>query len=186
MRQAVVSDIFGKTLALEKLCKALGDVDIIDPYAGKYMGFQTEEQAYVFFMANVGLKTYCDLLQSRLKKIPSLTTMVGFSVGASAIWQISESLTIERVKRAVCFYGSQIRYLSEINPNIAIEVVVPMHEPGFSIDELVTCLSCKRNVVLHKTPYLHGFMNEFSKNYNELGYTKYIDWLRQSANEYHQ
>jgi len=182
MRKIVVSDIFGKTQTLDKLCKALGDdVDIIDSYGGKYMCFQTEEQAYEFFMANVGLKTYCDLLQSRLKKTPSPATLIGFSVGASAIWRISESLTTERVKRAVCFYGSQVRHLSEIIPNVVIEFIIPRHESGFSVDELVTCLSDKKNVVLHKTPYLHGFMNELSKNYNKLGYTKYIDWLRQNA-----
>jgi len=181
MHKIVVSDIFGKTQALYKLCKALGDnVDIIDSYGGKYMGFQTEEQAYEFFMANVGLKTYCDLLQSSLKKIPSPITLIGFSVGASAIWGASESLTTEKVKRAVCFYGSQVRHLSEIMPNFVIEFIMPRHEPGFSVDELMTCLSVKKNVVLHKTLYLHGFMNELSNNYNELGYTKYIDWLRQS------
>ena len=161
---------------------AIGDdVDIIDPYDGKYMGFQTEEQAYEFFMANVGLRTYCDILQSRLKKTASPTILIGFSVGASAIWQISESLSTERVKRAVCFYGSQVRHLLEITPKVEVEYVLPMHEPGFRIDELVTRLSDKKNVVLHKTPYLHGFMNKFSKNHNKLGYTKYIDWLRQSA-----
>ena len=182
MRKIVVSDIFGKTPALEQLCMAIGDdVDIIDPYDGKYMGFQTEEQAYEFFMANMGLNKYCGLLQWRLKKTPSPATLIGFSVGAAAIWRISESLSTERVKRAVCFYGSQIRHLSEITPNVEVEYVLPMHEPGFSIDELVTRLSDKKNVVLHKTAYLHGFMNKFSKNYNKLGYTKYIDWLRQSA-----
>lgn len=180
MRKIVISDIFGKTSALDKLCKALGDdVDIIDPYGGKDMGFQTEEQAYEFFMANVGLKTYCYLLQSRIKKAPSPPTLIGFSVGASAIWGISESLTTEKVTNAVCFYGSQVRYLSGIIPNILINFIMPRYEPGFSVDELATRLSDMKNVVLHKTSYLHGFMNELSKNYNELGCAQYIEWLRQ-------
>lgn len=182
MRKIVVSDIFGKTPALDKLSKALGnDVDIIDPYNGKNMEFQTEEQAYEFFTANVGLKTYCDLLQSKIKKAPAPATLIGFSVGASAVWRISESLTTQKVKNAVCFYGSQVRHLSQIRPNVVIDFIMPRYEPGFSIHELATHLSNIKNVALHKTSYLHGFMNELSKNYNAAGYTKYIDWLRQNA-----
>jgi dienelactone hydrolase len=182
MHDIVVSDIFGKTPVLERLCEPLGgDVDLVDPYEGKYMGFQTQEQAYEFFMGNVGLKTYCDILQSRIENTSSPVMLTGFSVGASAIWQISASLTTEKVKRTVCFYGSQIRHHLDIEPNVVVELVMPMYEPGFSIDELVTCLSERKNVVIYNTPYLHGFMNEFSTNYNKLGYAKYLDWLRQRS-----
>ena len=182
MRRIVVSDIFGKTPELAKLCKALsGDVVVIDPYAGANMNFQTEEQAYAFFMANMGLNTYSDLLRSRLERIPPPATLIGFSVGASAVWQISESLNAEKVKRAICFYGSQIRHLTEVNPSIMVEYVLPMYEPGFSVEELASRLSGKKNVVIHETQYLHGFMNELSRNFNESGYTRYIDWLRRSA-----
>jgi dienelactone hydrolase len=178
MQTIIVSDIFGRTPALENLCKAVGsDVDVIDPYDGKSMGFQTEDQAYDFFMANVGLSTYCDLLVSRLEKVRVPISLVGFSVGASAIWQVSESLSAEKVKRVVCFYGSQVRHLTEIKPSVVIEHVLPTHEPGFSVESLENRLSGIKNVVLYKTSYLHGFMNELSKNYNNLGYSEYIDWL---------
>lgn len=177
-----MSDIFGRTPALENLCKAVGsDVDLIDPYAGKYMGFQTEEQAYESFMANVGLDAYCNLLQSRLKKVLKPTILIGFSVGASAIWKISESLNTEKIRSVVCFYSSQIRHLTAIKPSVIVEYVLPTYEPGFSVDELSHRLSSKKNVVLYKTPYLHGFMNELSKNYNKVGYAEYVDWLRESA-----
>jgi len=125
----VVSDIFGKTPALEKLCRTIGDdVDIIDPYAGKYMGFQNEKQAYEFFMDNVSLNAYCELLQGRLEKMQSPVTLTGFSV-----------------------------------------------------DEFAGHLSDKKNVVLHKAPYLHGFMNELSMNYSRTGYAEYLDRLREHA-----
>jgi dienelactone hydrolase len=178
MHKIVVSDIFGRTPALDKLCKALGsDVDVIDPYDGKIMGFQTEDQAYDFFMDNVGLSTYCDLLLSRLEKVRVPISLLGFSVGASAIWQISESLSTEKVKRVVCFYGSQVRHLTEIKPSVVVELVLPAHESGFSVEALENRLSGIKNVVLYKTPYLHGFMNELSKNYSNLGYSEYVDWL---------
>ena len=185
MQRIVVSDIFGKTPALEKLCKAVGaDVDVVDPYAGEYMGFGTEKQAYEFFMAHIGLNTYCDLLTSRLEKTPSPAMLIGFSVGASAAWRISGSLIPEKVPRAVCFYGSQVRHLTEIQPNIAVDHILPAHEPAFSVDEVADRLAGRKNVVLHRTTYLHGFMNEVSKNYNELGYSIYIDWLRQRDSDF--
>ncbi len=180
MHNIVVSDIWGKTPPLESLCKALGDdVDIVDPYAAQTMGFQAEEHAYAFFMANVGLKTYRDLVQSRLTETTSPVNLIGFSVGAAAIWQLSETLAAGRVRRAVCFYGSQIRHMPEIHPNVVVELVMPAHEPGFSIDALAARLAGKKNVVLRRTPYLHGFMNEMSKNYNRSGYAEYMDWMRQ-------
>lgn len=180
MRRVFVSDIFGRTPALEKLCTAVGSpFDVIDPYAGKHMGFQNEQAAYEFFMANVGLNAYCEILQSRLENTAIPIHLIGFSVGASAIWRISETLSIETVKRVVCFYGSQVRYFTEIKPRVVVEHVLPTHEPGFSIDELASRLSGKENVVIHKTPYLHGFMNELSKNYSTFGCTSYVNRLRE-------
>lgn len=182
LHRIIVSDIFGKTPALDRLCRAVGaDVDVIDPYGGEYLGFWTEKQAYEYFMAHIGLNTYCDAVRSRLEKSPSPAMLVGFSVGASAVWRISESLDSQKVRRAVCFYGSQIRHFMEIEPSIAVDHILPFHEPAFNVDELAGSLAGKNNVVLHRTPYLHGFMNEVSKNYNELGYRTYIDWLQRSS-----
>ncbi len=115
MKKNIVSDIFGRTPALENLCKALGsNVDIIDPYAGKYMCFKTEQEAYDFFMANVGLEAYCCVLKSKLEKDSIPLILIGFSVGASAIWQVSESFSNKKIKHVVCFYGSQIRHLRRL------------------------------------------------------------------------
>ncbi|CAG36026.1 dienelactone hydrolase family protein [Desulfotalea psychrophila] len=179
MRKIFVSDIFGRTPALENLCRAVGsDIGIVDPYAGKEMRFQTEQEAYDFFMANVGMNAYCDLLQSRLEQTTIPIILVGFSVGASALWQISESLSCEKVKRVVCFYGSQIRHSTEINPSVVVEHFLPVHEAGFSVEEMANRLLGKENIILHNTTYLHGFMNELSKNYSKLGYRKYVELLR--------
>lgn len=182
MHRTVVADIFGRTPALDKFCKALRcEVAMIDPYAGESMGFKTEQQAYEFFKGNVGLSTYSRIVRSQLAGAPTPTGLVGFSVGASAIWQISGSLNTGQVERVVCFYGSQVRSMIEIEPSVVVEHVLPRHEPGFSIAELANRLSGKENVVLYTTPYLHGFMNQLSKNYSSLGYSSHIDWLRDSG-----
>ena len=179
MRRIVLSDIFGKTQALDKLRRTIGaDVGVVDPYDGERKDFHTEEQAYDFFMANIGLDKYCDLVQSRLEKTTTPIVLIGFSVGASAIWRLSEHFNPGKVERAYCFYGSQIRHMTEINPRVRVEYILPKHEPGFCVDELARHLSAKKNVVLHKTPYGHGFMNELSRNFSKRGYAKFVEVLR--------
>jgi len=181
MHKALISDIFGKTTALENIGERIGnDVDIIDPYAGKPMHFSSEIQAYDFFMSNVGLDGYCELLQARLNICRSPCILVGFSVGASAVWRISEKSTVKKACRAICFYGSQIRYHPEISPDVPVTCIFPRYEPRFDLEDLITRLSGKKRVSVHKTPYLHGFMNKISINYSPSGCAEYIDRLRQS------
>jgi dienelactone hydrolase len=179
MGKVIVSDIFGRTPALETLAGAVGSVvDIIDPYGGKQMGFPTEPRAYTHFMAHVGIRAYENMLLTRLAEIPRINVLIGFSVGAAAIWGISETLAPDKIGRAVCFYGSQIRHATDIVPNVKIEHIFPENEPEFSIHDLAAALSGKKNVTVHKTPYLHGFMNALSQNFSRTGYTAHVEWLR--------
>ncbi len=69
MRRIIVSDIFGKTPALDKLCHAIiPDIDIIDPYCGNSMDFPNEHEAYKYFMKRVGINEYVDWLRKILYK----------------------------------------------------------------------------------------------------------------------
>lgn len=89
MGRMVVSDIFGRTSALEALSRAVGSVtDIIAPYDGKDMGFATEPMAYAYFMDHIEICAYDHLLATRLTEIPKIDVLIGFSVGASAIWRL--------------------------------------------------------------------------------------------------
>ena len=179
MGKVIVSDIFGRTPALEDLAQAVGSVmDIIDPYGGKQMGFHTEPLAYAHFMVHVGIRRYENMLASRLAEIPRVSVLIGFSVGAAAIWRLSKTLAPEKIGRAVCFYGSQIRHATDIVPRIRIEHILPEMEPGFSIDDLAWALAGKKNVTVHKTPYLHGFMNKLSPNFSRTGYAAHAAQLR--------
>lgn len=178
MGKVIVSDIFGRTSALEALAWAVGSVmDIIDPYDGKDMGFAAEFLAYNHFMTHVGTHAYEHLLATRLAEIPKIDTLIGFSVGAAAIWGISGTLAPEKIIRAVCFYGSQIRHATDISPRIRMDHILPEKEPGFDIDNLAAILSRKKNIIIHKTPYLHGFMNRLSPNFSPTGYDAWLDRL---------
>lgn len=131
MHRIVVSDIFGKTSELEELCNAMKvRVEIVDPYSGKFMCFKNESEAYECFMANMGIQAYSEVLLEKLASVSNQTTLIGFSVGASAIWKVSGNLNVNFIENAICFYGSQIRNYTEVNPCINIDLIFPISEPS--------------------------------------------------------
>jgi dienelactone hydrolase len=181
MTKVIVSDIFGITPALQDLAEAVGSVTAaIDPYGGKEMGFGTESLAYEHFMTHVGIPAYEQQVAACLAEIPNIDLLIGFSVGAAAVWGISGTLSPEQIARAVCFYGSRIRHAADIIPRIPMVHILPRKEPGFDIDDLAATLSHKPAVTVHKTPFLHGFMNRVSPNFSRTGYDAWVDRLRRN------
>ncbi|WP_024954538.1 dienelactone hydrolase family protein [Sulfurospirillum arcachonense] len=178
MSKIVVSDIFGKTPALVQLAKEINAKKIIDPYDGKNMSFTDENEAYSYFVNNVGIDTYLEKLQKALQLENSTNSLVGFSIGASIIWRLSETSSSQYVKNAVCFYGSQIRNFTNINPNFDTKLIFPKYEKHFDVEKLQNELVQKKNVEITTVNHFHGFMNYYSTNYNEKEYIKQIDLLR--------
>jgi dienelactone hydrolase len=178
IQTVIVSDIFGKTKALERLCARIAaQYEIIDPYSGKDMGFDDEARAYACFMDTMGVNGYADHLLKQLERCQRQVILIGFSVGASAIWQISESLDEKITRRAAGFYGSQIRHNLDLNPSVEITLCLPVFEPAFSIADLTERLETKKNVRVLRTGYRHGFMNALSVNFNREGYLDFASWL---------
>lgn len=179
MRTLLVSDIFGKTFALRALAGAVSEnAEIIDPYAGAEISFVDEAEAYAYFMKNVGLEKYCQIVKRRVTSISQPAGIIGFSVGASIVWILSEFLSPLVFQSVVCFYSSQIRYHTNIPPNLHVELVLPKSESTFDVEEFSRALSNKPKVKIHKTQYMHGFMNHLSQNFDSIGYEKYIVWLK--------
>ncbi|KGJ93372.1 hypothetical protein [Thalassotalea sp. ND16A] len=177
MSTVIVSDVFGKTPALMALSEQLQANTIVDPYDGRNMGFSDETQAYAHFIEHVGFDGYLAKLLKIIESTSAQMTLIGFSVGASAIWQMSEKLSASKVKRAVCFYGSQIRNYTDINPQFEIDLVFPKSEPHFDVLTLEAMLANKTNVSTFRVEYLHGFMNQCSTNYHEVGYRALVEML---------
>lgn len=183
-RTLLVADIFGKTPALEELAQALdGDIDIIDPYQGKYMAFSSEAEAYQYFSQNVTVGGYQQILEGVIEKVTSPTRVVAFSVGGSAFWSLSGSLSNRNISFGVCFYSSQIRYAVSVNPKLPIQLYFPLQEEHFSVDDLILALAGKDLVSIEQTQYLHGFMNKYSKQFNQQAYQEFIGQLNQSEYE---
>ena len=91
---------------------------------------------------NVTLKIIKQSLNDSLDNL----LLIGFSVGASVIWELSDKFYNKKKIKAVCFYGSQIRYSLDINPTIEMDLIFPEYEPHFNIKNLFSQLSHKKNV----------------------------------------
>ena len=175
MRKLLISDIFGRTAALENMALELaGQVDIFDPYEAENRHFKDEAQAYDYFSLHVGLDKYTLNLNHYLKNNVEPIELIGFSVGAAAIWRISNNTVLTHVKGAIGFYGSQIRNYTEITPLFPINLIFPKTESHFSVTELIADIVKKDQVSIEHTNFLHGFMNVHSNNFDLVGFKQYF------------
>lgn len=178
----LVADIFGRTRAFEsigqQLSETVPDIRIIDPYQGLDHLFETEAKAYAYFMDRVGLASYASILTDALADPGPDTILIGFSVGASALWSVSDRLLFRHIKKAFCFYGSQIRQYTDITPRFDMELIFPEQEPHFDVDELIGILTVKDRVSCSKAKGLHGFMNELSPHFDPDCYAVFMKDLK--------
>lgn len=189
MKCIIVTDIFGCTPELELQVNNLkGPVEILSPYGNQFIPFENEQDAYQHFMTKVGLDGYVSMLNAYIERAKDPLTLLGFSVGASAIWNAAEQHSDNKVIGALLFYSSQIRHSLSLNPNFPIGLIFPKMETHFNVDDVIIELANKPSVNTTKLEYLHGFMNERSQNYDEKGSQKCWQLLSQLSCEhaYHQ
>ena len=181
----IAADIFGHTPALDQLAKRLAEklpkstIHIIDPYDGMTQ-FRDETKAYAFF-TRTGILAYSKKIADRLgsdrKTGRQTQILIGFSVGASAIWQLSGDTSFAYIQQAIGFYGAQIRHHPEIRPVFDNRLVWPRSEPHFDGDRLILDLKETPRVSCYKTFGLHGFMNERSQNFDQHLYETWLEQL---------
>jgi len=183
MHYTLISDIFGRTSALEKLAKALSESsEIIDPYESKNINFDNELEAYNYFSSHIGMDAYTLKILEKLKEKREETVLIGFSIGATAIWKISSSTELSHINSAICFYGSQIRNHKNIRPLFPVQAIFPQSEPHFSVTNLIVELSTIENLKITQVNFLHGFMNPLSRNYNQAGYRQHLQAINNKFN----
>lgn len=181
MNKIIVTDIFGLTPALLRLAKAIKAETIVDPYGGNVMSFTNETQAYEYFTTHIGLDAYVAVLSNLVKTCTDEKVLVGFSVGAAAIWKLSALISAKKAKtitHAICYYGSQIRHMNQVSPKFQVRVVLPASEPHFDVVALSQTLALQSKVSITHVDYLHGFMNELSTHFNLSGYEEHLALLQ--------
>jgi len=183
MTLLIAPDIFGQTPALDRLIHNLQHssagandtqtIKIISPYEDKIF-FRNEERAYAYFTANSSIPAYAERIERTLDRSPPPVTLLGFSAGASAIWYLSGQAQNPSVSSAIGFYGSQIRHHRDIIPSFPIQLIFPTAEPHFDVMSLTDFLKSIPGVTCESAPGDHGFMNEFSQNYDPKLHNKYL------------
>ncbi|MCG8616707.1 MAG: hypothetical protein MI802_10860 [Desulfobacterales bacterium] len=177
MTLIIIPDIFGKTPALERLQQKLTDIrntNIIDPY-GDGLFFRDEKTAYTHFRNCLTIPAYADLVRKKIEETSGPVYLLGFSAGASALWYLSGLIKTDRIKKAVGLYGSQIRNFANIYPGFATHLIFPISEPHFDVEDLQGQLAARPNLSCERSSGLHGFMNEYSANFNPDLYSVYIE-----------
>jgi dienelactone hydrolase len=181
MNLIIVSDIFGRTTSIDRLIRLLsplyGDVSLIEPYAGERIDFQDEAEAYRHFQQHCGSEKLTALLLKKVAAAQTAVDLVGFSVGATAVWELSANDCSQKMRQVAAFYGSRIREKTDITPKVPTTLIFPAKEEGFNLDQVIQCVENKRLVEIIRTGYLHGFMNCASCNFSYEGSRIFSDWL---------
>ena len=123
MNLLFVSDIFGQTSALDALAfdlqtriqrKAndagkLFDISchMVDPYAGERFNFADQAEAYQYFSTHSTIEKYANDISTVLAKLDfkHATWVIGFSAGASAVWQLAALLEGEQYRNVQAVAG---------------------------------------------------------------------------------
>ena len=169
----IAPDIYGLTPAVEELAGQLAADQVIplDPYDGKSGWFTDQAKAYAHFTRHVGLAAYARSIYNLLMDRPpdqrqGARVLLGFSVGASALWTLSDNHEFSDIRLCLGYYGSQIRNHTGIHPHWPMELIFPESEDHFDVNALVATLAGRDNLSLKTEPGRHGFMNPYAPDYD--------------------
>jgi dienelactone hydrolase len=181
MRILLAADIFGVTghlLAIAAICEGGGHrCRTVGPYPPS-LCFDDEGRAYAAFMEHGGVDRYTANVRENLSETDGDPLLcIGFSAGAAALWQAMADPAAEAARLAVCLYGSQIRHATAIEPRCPCLLVFPEKEPHFSVEGVLGRLQGRDNVCCATVPWRHGYMNRLSRNFDQQGYERTMEWL---------
>lgn len=188
MHLILLSDIFGHTDALSHFADQLqrglatrqvtASAVILNPYSGVIVGdipsFSDEAEAYSYFIEHSSVERYSQILATYIEgwikaptyQINSELCIIGFSVGASALWAYAATKK-DLVISGVGYYSSQIRKMTHLSPQFPLELVFPEQEPHFSVSDTINKICTSPNVDCRVVHGSHGFMNKHSDNFDD-------------------
>ncbi|WP_027398882.1 dienelactone hydrolase family protein [Anaerovorax odorimutans] len=169
-KQAIVvlHEIYGVNQFIIEQCEKFIEAgyDVFCPNMIDRSSFSYEEsiEAYNFFMENVGFEVYKEISSfiNQLNNKYDNVFIVGFSVGATIAWRCCENLLCSGI---VACYGSRIRDYIDINP-ICPMLLLFAKEDSFDVHTLVCQLQDKQYLSIIEFDAEHGFLDSYSRNYN--------------------
>ncbi len=189
-----ITDIFGVSYSFKEKIASISEYweqqniscTVIDPYQGVTQCFVDELQAYQAYLSQCGHQQYLALLAQEVANINDNEIMlIGFSAGASIAWQLAADRELQtfhsNIKQVIGFYPSQIRYHVSLQAQCPVTLVFPQYETHFDVENTVSLLDQQIMVNIIHSPYLHGFMNEQSVNFQPLISAQAFKLLQENA-----
>ena len=187
----ILHEIYGINAFIKMQAKAYENsstkVECISLYPeNKTFTYDQEQEAYVYFINNVGFDAPLKLLTHKLleaKKQYEEVVLIGYSVGATLAWRLA-SLPLHRV---ICVYGSRIRQYLDIVPVCPTLVIFPSYESSFNVHEIKEALEQLPAVETKQFIGLHGFMDCNNPNYYHESYLQaHFDIIQFLENQQYQ
>jgi dienelactone hydrolase len=182
MQVIVATDIFGYTKTIGHLIESLScthiQAIILDPYQQEERFFSDKDHAYSSFVEECGHDKYAELVHNTLADIKGPVTVLGFSAGASAAWKAADGYSNSNLVHLIGFYPTQIRHHLDAQIYPPTTLIFPGVESHFDVDDIVSTVSKRDNVLCIQTEYKHGFMNPLSSGYSQTGDEIFCKWLQ--------
>lgn len=158
MRIVVAADIHGVHAPLRALFHGLGaPVTFVSPWDGEGSPFASEQEAATAFHAQDGLARYQQAIAAAAG--PSPACLIGFSVGATALWLHAGSAHCHPGSHAFLYYGSRIREHTGVLPRCAVSAVFAEVEPAFTPAAVARQIASAGVACTVLPGTRHGFMN---------------------------
>lgn len=136
---------------------------------GKVFSYNHEKEAYQYFTQEIGFDRPLEQLTLLLLKAKAQydeVVLIGFSVGATLAWRLS-NLPIHRI---ICIYGSRIRQYLDVHPTCPTLVILPSNERSFDVNEFKKAIERLPFVQTSQLSGQHGFMDRNNSNYFQNSY----------------
>lgn len=182
MNIIIATDIHGINDQLRHLFHALGDELIfLSPWDNDSAPYNKEQEAVAAFQADHGLEKYQQKIAQQAGDAPAL--LIGFSVGATALWRYIASQHCHQQSQAHLYYGSRIRDHQDLIPRCATKVIFAEHEASFKPSDIITNITHPQVACSIIAGTYHGFMNPHSPNFRDELARQELDYLRTLVEE---
>lgn len=183
MTTLIATDIFGPTPELQAFAAALGrPTRVIGPTKSPAPTAWSEAMAYANFIEGGGIPPYVRRLEQALADpAAGIERVIGFSVGATALWALLATPRARSIRSTTLFYGSRIRDQLDRVPLCPVQLVFAEHEKSFCPSDLVAALRARGYDAMFDPGSQHGFMNPRSPGFDPARQAKYLDALRSTS-----
>ncbi len=166
MKIIIATDIHGINDELRVLFQDLGkEIKFLSPWPGEGSPYDNEQEAVAAFQAANGLEKYQQQIAQEAGNEPAI--LIGFSVGATALWLHATSDQCHPQNHALLYYGSRIRDNQDRIPRCQTKVIFAEHEASFQPADIIANIARPHVNCSIIAGTRHGFMNPHSPNFRE-------------------